>query len=45
MTEKIPCNSCEALILPDTAERTGGLCMPCFQEVQANNEPEDVGTK
>lgn len=41
MTDKIPCHSCEALILPATAERTGGLCMPCFQEAQANSEPEE----
>jgi hypothetical protein len=29
MTEKLPCNSCGELILPSTAQRTGGLCMPC----------------
>lgn len=26
---KIPCEKCGTLILPDTAQRTGGLCMPC----------------
>jgi Domain of unknown function (DUF4375) len=29
MTERIPCTTCGALILPSTAERTNGLCMPC----------------
>jgi hypothetical protein len=27
--EKIPCEACGALILPTTAQSTGGLCMPC----------------
>ena len=27
--EKVPCSSCGFLILPTTAERTGGLCRPC----------------
>ena len=31
---KLPCSRCGALILPTTAARTGGLCMPCF------NDPE-----
>jgi len=26
---KIPCTRCGAMILPTTAERTNGLCMPC----------------
>jgi len=29
MTEKVPCTECSALVLPSTAEQTGGLCMPC----------------
>lgn len=29
MTEKVPCIECGAMVLPATAERTGGLCMPC----------------
>lgn len=29
MSEKIPCTGCGAAILPSTAERTGGQCMPC----------------
>lgn len=29
MSDKIPCTECEAMVLPSTAERTGGLCMPC----------------
>ncbi|MFS0836477.1 DUF1963 domain-containing protein [Paenibacillus sp. 1P03SA] len=33
MTERIPCRSadCRATILPRTAEKTGGYCMPCVQ--------------
>ncbi len=31
MTERIPCAKCGAMILPATAEATGGLCMPCKQ--------------
>jgi uncharacterized RDD family membrane protein YckC len=27
--EKIPCTSCGKLILPETAEKTGGDCIPC----------------
>lgn len=29
MVEKVPCKSCGAEILPDTAERTGGVCARC----------------
>jgi hypothetical protein len=29
MTTKIPCTTCGAQILPSTAARTGGVCMPC----------------
>ncbi|WP_068780917.1 hypothetical protein [Paenibacillus sp. GM2] len=34
MTEKVPCQSegCTAMILPTTAAKTGGYCMPCHQE-------------
>lgn len=34
MTTRIPCKSpgCTRTILPATAERTGGFCMPCVQE-------------
>lgn len=28
---KIPCGSCGRLILQQTAQRTGGVCMPCFK--------------
>src|SRR4051812_12127251 len=28
--QKVPCLKCGSLILPVTAERTGGMCMPCF---------------
>jgi hypothetical protein len=29
MADKQPCSVCGVLILPRTAQRTGGLCMPC----------------
>lgn len=34
MTERIPCETagCKATILPATAAKTGGYCMPCHQE-------------
>ncbi|MNK35101.1 hypothetical protein D3C87_536140 [compost metagenome] len=34
MTERIPCKTagCKATILPATAAKTGGYCMPCHQE-------------
>ncbi len=34
MTERLPCNmaGCSATILPSTAAKTGGICMPCYQE-------------
>lgn len=34
MTQRIPCKSegCAATILPTTAAKTGGYCMPCHQE-------------
>lgn len=34
MTERIPCQTkgCKATILPTTAAKTGGYCMPCHQE-------------
>ena len=36
MTERILCISmdCAATILPTTAAKTGGYCMPCYQELQ-----------
>lgn len=35
MSERIPCRTegCSATILPATAEKTGGICMPCHQEL------------
>lgn len=34
MTERLPCRTegCKATILPATAAKTGGYCMPCHQE-------------
>lgn len=36
MTERLPCRNegCSATILPATAAKTGGYCMPCKQEMQ-----------
>ncbi len=36
MEERVNCKNCNASILPQTAERTGGLCKPCF------NRPNQV---
>lgn len=36
--EKIPCKDCGALILPVTAENTGGICMACKQGIRADIE-------
>ena len=38
MNDKLPCSKCGALILPATAARTGGLCMPCKQGNRENLE-------
>jgi len=38
MIEKVPCKECNAMILPATAERTGGMCMPCKQGNRDNIE-------
>ena len=32
MTTKLACSNRGALILPTTAARTGGACMPCFSD-------------
>src|SRR6478752_1545519 len=32
MDSKVPCIACGEPILPATAERTGGKCMPCFND-------------
>src|ERR1044071_1964337 len=38
MNEKVPCTKCGALILCATAERTGGVCMPCKHGNRENLE-------
>lgn len=38
MTDKIPCKECNELILPKTAERTGGICMACKQGIRESIE-------
>lgn len=35
---KIPCDTCGALILPATAEKTGGICMACKQGIRESIE-------
>jgi Domain of unknown function (DUF4375) len=36
--EKLPCNECGVLILPSTAESTGGICMACKQGIRKDIE-------
>lgn len=38
LVSKIPCNECGALILPTTAESTGGVCMACKQGIRKSME-------
>ncbi len=38
MTDKIPCKECNELILPRTAEKTGGVCMACKQGIRQSIE-------
>ncbi len=38
MVQKVPCQKCGALILPTTAESTGGLCIPCQQGTRESIE-------
>jgi hypothetical protein len=33
MEERVNCKNCNASILPQTAERTSGLCKPCFNKL------------
>lgn len=44
MTERIPCRSedCTANILPTTAAKTGGYCMPCHQGMERRKWEEYV---
>lgn len=36
--KKVPCSECGALILPTTAESTGGVCMACKQGIRKSME-------
>ncbi|KAA8998432.1 DUF4375 domain-containing protein [Affinibrenneria salicis] len=38
MMKKQPCSACGALILPTTADRNGGMCMPCKNGIRENIE-------
>lgn len=38
MSEKVPCTACKTLIMPSTAERNAGLCMPCKNGNRENIE-------
>lgn len=42
---KIPCSTCSTLILPETAKRTGGLCVPCKSGTRLQIEASKVATK
>lgn len=37
MSERLPCQTpgCTGKILPATALKTGGICMPCYQQKKA----------
>lgn len=40
MTERLPCkmDGCSASILPSTAAKTRGVCMPCYQEQERKKQ-------
>lgn len=38
ITVRLPCKTCGESILPSTAERTGGVCMPCQSGYRKNIE-------
>ena len=42
MNNKIPCKECGKMILPATADKTGGYCMPCNKKFNVNDEPEGI---
>lgn len=44
MTQRVECksNSCQATILPATAARTDGYCMPCVQAAQKRERDEFI---
>jgi len=44
LSERIPCRSevCKGTILRTTADRTGGYCMPCYQEIKRKEEEEFI---
>lgn len=42
---KIPCCDCGVLILQETAERNGGLCIPCKSGTRAKIEASKVAAK
>lgn len=37
MTERVPCERCQAKILPDTAERNEGLCVICSKPMRTES--------
>lgn len=42
---KIPCSRCHALIMPETAARTGGLCMPCKSGTRAHIDAAKIAAE
>jgi hypothetical protein len=38
MSDKVLCKECSVKILPSTADRTGGMCMPCKNGYRKNIE-------
>ncbi len=43
MEERVDCKNCNAAVLPQTAERTGGLCKPCFNRPNQILPPRVIG--
>lgn len=42
---KIPCADCGAMILPETAARNEGLCVPCKTGTRADIEASKIAAK
>lgn len=32
MNNKVKCETCDSMILPATADKNGGICMPCYKQ-------------
>lgn len=43
-TERLKCNTCDALILPSTFDKCGGLCMQCFMKENDGYRPAELNS-